>query len=391
MIVLKVNGLSVIVVILICVEMIQFKAHESGILGMEWIDDKTLITASTDKSLKTWKLSADYCECEIQSQSEVDNDWTHAKQICGIRIHGNAVTVLRLDGSLEVRDLKDLESKSCSQYAGLGHSKGIVDIITGANGSFTTVSYDGKIKSWTEMDSGIIKCLKETNICNASNVQRLKNEAEVIFENKLISSGGVVELEGKIVGVEFGGKMVILDNGQVLLSGADNNLIRQQSLNVSSVFMTASNTNDKLVVQSFDIRIFSKDLKLLFSGALDGNIKITAMALNESGSKLALADDQRRIKVYNLDDDCTLSKEQNQWCAHSARIDTLSWISEDCVASAGVDGNIMFWSLKENKYAPVQIIKAAHSAPINKVIKLKDMIVSVASDSCIKLWHMGVL
>lgn len=362
----------------------EFKAQDSGILGMEWIDSNTLITASTDKSLKTWKFSSDFKTQEIASKSEVCADWSHDKQICGIKRDKDRVTILRLDGCVEVRNLQGLQESDSLKtvYAGLGHSKGIVDVIPYGNNLFTSVSYDGKINSWTQTENGITST-KETTTSTIVNAHSLKNGTQVVFENKIISKErGVVEFEGKIVGVEFEGEIVILEKGKIVKDyGATVDIL-------DDVLLSTSNSTKLVVLTSNNkLNFYSRDLELLLSSAIDlGTAKITAMALSSEGDKLAVADDQRRIKVYTVDDRI-LGKEPSQWCAHSARIDTLAWISEGSLCSAGVDGHIMFWSLGSDRYAPVQIIKAAHSGPINKVTQIGNgMLVSVGSDSCIKVW-----
>ena len=61
---------------------------------MEWIDTETILTASSDKSLKLWRVP----EGNLISQSQVSKEWNFEKQICGVEVVGDLVLVLRLDG-----------------------------------------------------------------------------------------------------------------------------------------------------------------------------------------------------------------------------------------------------------------------------------------------------
>ena len=367
-----------------------FKLHDAGILAMDWIDNETILTASADKSIKIFQSSSG----SIIKTSQVCDDWTFSKQICGVSVGGGgeeedlslrSIIILRLDGSFECRKLDTLEVVVDERFNGIGHSKNVVDLST-IEGVMRSVSYDGLLKSWKQESGGMFTCEKETNLMTCS--QKL-SDSGVIFENKMVQFDGkkIEEFPSKVVASQK--SILILADGQVTgkvnfnfgfpveLAFIYEDLVAvttyQQSLKVYKII----SSNSILLTQSFD------------------DVKITALAFSPSGGSFAISDDQRRIKIYkrnhHQDQDYYWTKEPGQWCNHSARIDTLLWLTDSVLLSAGVDGHIMAWSLESSKTGPLCLFKAAHSAPINKLNRLDDsseIFVSAAADSCIKIWSM---
>jgi WD40 repeat protein len=407
----------------------QIKAHDMGILAMEWIDNDTLLTGSSDKSLKIWRIP----EGKLSHESEVSGDWNFEKQICGVKVIGRNVLVLRLDGSIEFRDKINLKlSDDTKLLAGIGHSKGIVDVISSEDDNFLySVSYDGNLKKWKrEREQGDEKEKEKEQekehekehghghnnssqlqhqspplnfeneiIFSCKNVQKLKAENVTISENKIIfENGEMIEFKDFIVEYE-NGRVLTADGNleQVNISDKSQTIKRQKLPNLSSKIQLASFKED------FDILcVYTDDLTLKFyynnelKDSIEVTSKISAMAFNPGCTYLATADDQRRIKIYKKQQDqeqggINWIKESCQWCNHSARIDTLLWLDEEIILSAGIDGNILAWSLDSNKIGPIQTIKLAHSSPINKLTKFgNDEFVSVgSSDACIKIWTLA--
>lgn len=359
----------------------QVKAHDTGILAMEWIDNQTLLTASSDKSLKLWRVPEGTLIC----QSEVLKEWNFEKQICGIKVIGSLVLVLRLDGSIEMRTVSDLKIADNSySLAGIGHSKGVVDLITEADGTIHSVSYDGNIKTWKQQGSkGNYFCADESNF-SSKNVQKLANSTLAVSENKIIKREGETEMAAKIVG--FSNEIILTADGNVISNGKILKNLGKESIELA-VF-----ASDILVAFSGSSLKFYNQIYESIQSFDDIPAKITAMSFNPSSTSLAVADDQRRIKLYTKSPDNNWTRQSCQWCNHAARIDTLLWLDEVIILSAGVDGHIMAWSHDGNKIGPIKMIKSAHSSPINKLTKIGDgMFASAASDCCIKTWEFKSL
>lgn len=354
------------------------KVHAAGILSLEWIDNETILTASADKSLKLLKSS----DGSILKESAIPAEWTFEKQICGILIQRESgkIVVLRLDGLFECRDIESLELIE-NGFKGIGHSKGVVDLAD--NAQLTSVSYDGAIKSWNKSSW---HCEKET-ILPKTTVSKISSSG-VIFENKLIrfDSNQIEEFPSKIIATEHG-NVVVLADGSARISdkGPTVKLGFEIEIAVIKETLLAVVTSEKSL-KIYNLHNNSVGLTKSFD---DLAVKTTAMAFSPSARSLAVADEQRRIKVYNLTAGGDWSREPSQWCNHSARIDTLMWLNDSMILSAGVDGQIMAWSLSISNIGPVCTAKSAHSAPINKLQKLDEkLFVSAGADSCIKVWSL---
>lgn len=382
-------------------EMLQeIKAHEGGILWMEFLkdddesgnDNEILLTASSDKSIKLWKTSLkEEVNFKQVYQSKVDAGWNYEKQICGFMIDDKPgqVIILRLNGSIEVLSMKDgFTDGNFDLFNGIGHAKGVVDVKVTSSG-FCSLSYDGEVKNWTEKSSFISGC---DNFFN-SNVQRLIDQDSAVFENKIFHKSPVKieEFSSKIVGFDDGGK-ILLEDGTIRGGRLED---------FSGGIMACALKGDNIAIYGGDEKIklsFYRNEKKMISFD-DLTSKITCMAFDEESGKLAVADEQRRIKIYRNNNNN--NKENNkwervgglQWSNHAARIDSLCWLEGkncDLLASAGVDGNLMFWSPERNKIGPVCVIKNAHLSPINRIIRFGNAdVITAGSDSCIKIWGLN--
>lgn len=360
----------------------QFKAHETGILAMEWIDGNTIITASSDKSLKLWRVP----EGSLLCQSEVSKDWTFEKQICGINlVNTDIILVLRLDGSMEFRDQAKLTVTDSTSLNGIGHSKGIVDLLSDGV-TIHSVSYDGNMKTWQKGNDSTYQLTSEFNFAS-KNVQKLGNSRSAISENKLVTQEGEeIGLSGKIVG--YGKEKAITFDGNLFSNGQ---ILKKFGCKVELACFNNCNSNSSNYVLSTGTSLqFYDPTDQMIKSFDDISSKITSLAFNNSASSLATADDQRRIKIYTIDSEGgnNWTRQPSQWCDHAARIDTLQWLTDEILLSAGVDGNILAWSLPFNKIGPIRMIKSAHSGPVNKLTKLGDdeFASGASGDSCIKIW-----
>lgn len=373
------------------------KLHDAGILALEWCNDnKNFISASADKSIKLWSLQGDLIRSSL-----ISPDWSFEKQICGLKVVGNRVIVMRLDGGIEVRRLDkeelDLEIESGADstiFGSIGHSKGVVDLLKGKDGFYYSLSYDGMVKSWqsTPIED---KCKFSFTIESSFGqpIQKLISPEIGIFEGKLkvlkSASANFGQESSKIVGF-YEDLMIVLSDGRVIQDKLEIQKLANENIEIAKIYSDSSSNflsistgaNLKILKAAPTLIDVYKEIFNESTGA-----KITAMSFDEDGKYLAVADDQRRIKIYNIREE-SVSKHPTQWCNHLARIDSLAWINSDCLISAGVDGHIMAWSLNNCKNGPVSVIQNAHSAPINCILVDREagIFMSGASDSCIKVW-----
>lgn len=365
------------------------KLHEAGILALEWIDNETLITASADKSLKLWNSTT----ATVLKASQVSSEWTFEQQICGILVQKDSLIVLRLNGSFECRDKKTLELLKDNTFRSIGHSKGVVDLSCTAKNVLSSVSYDGTLKTWNFSASSALTWETENYFKNA---QKLV-ENWIIFENKMIDCSdakNIREFPSKIVAVKD--KFVILSDGKIVgTHGPTENFSFESSIDLAAfnetgnILAVASGNNLKF----YEFSCIGDKLEIKLLQLFDDlTSRITCLSFSKDKDHLAVADEQRRIKIYSRSER-EWKRESSQWCNHSARIDSLLWITSRIILSAGVDGHIMAWSLDCSKVSPMFTIKAAHSAPISKLQKVEEnereiLFASGATDSSIKIYEM---
>lgn len=364
----------------------EYKAHDSGILALEWCNnDENILTASADKTVKLWSLAG-----QLLCSSQILSTWTFEKQICGLQVLSSEkkVIVMRLDGEIEIRRLDNLEIDGGS--VNIGHSKGIVDIIESSEGDVISLSYDGVIKSWNPK---LMLSRKESKF--GSPIKKLISSQIGVFEDKFKGLNAVIlkTLDANIVGFK-GESQVCLSDGRII--DTQGNVIKTISDNSVDI-TTFSNSNLLAISTGSHLKILSTAAyEPIYSEPLSA--KITAMSFNNGGTTLAIADDQRRIRLYTYtstqtqtDKKITFTKQPTQWCNHSARIDVLYWTRGGLLLSAGVDCSIMAWSLEYSRNGPVSVIRNAHVGPINCITSVPnedDLFISGASDSCIKVWHI---
>ena len=376
---------TLISLLIISSVLLSEKLHNSGILAFEWCNnDQSFLTASADKTVKLWSFPAGQLICS----SEVSAEWTFDKQICGLKvIRDELVVVLRLDGDLEVRSLESLKSLVNSPlFRSIGHSKGIVHLLTDKHALYS-LSYDGSLKTW-ECKNNTLNCIKESSFNTP--MQKLITPQLGIFEDRLKDLGStesenINKYDCKIVGYQ-GDSTLILADGRIIVDGVTRSTLcaKIEIAVFSSSGLLAISTGTHMKILSF------LDLHEIYSELITA--KITAMSFSRESETLAVADDQRRIKLYSRQDvnrPC-YSKISTQWCNHSARIDVLLWTTQTFLLSAGVDGCLMAWSAAFSKNGPMAVVRNAHSAPINTLIELDDekIVVSGASDSSIKSWEL---
>jgi len=113
---------------------------------------------------------------------------------------------------------------------------------------------------------------------------------------------------------------------------------------------------------------------------------ITALAFSHDGGLLAVGNSKGKIRVYNT---ATWDTKTDRWGAHTARIMSLDWNSEDThVVSGSLDTYVYVWSLK----SPGKRIKAAiaHKDGCFGVCWIDGgkKVASTGGDATIKIWDV---
>jgi WD40 repeat protein len=113
---------------------------------------------------------------------------------------------------------------------------------------------------------------------------------------------------------------------------------------------------------------------------------ITALAFSPDGSRLAVADADRKVLVYAVPSG---ELQITQWVFHSARVNCVNWSpSGQHVVSGGLDRDIYVWSIERpTKYIA---IKNVHQGGVSGVSFVDDStILSVGNDSTLKTFALN--
>ena len=134
----------------------RIEAHAGDLHGVVWMDDSHLATVSDDKSLATWKLTANTSEAAQSSQLvKLASHVEHEKAIPRIRISTDRHTLVTAsrDGNLVVwRVGNDFAVEKT--FVLKGHSDHCMDVQIDPTGKIAlSASYDGTIIAW-DLQSG---------------------------------------------------------------------------------------------------------------------------------------------------------------------------------------------------------------------------------------------
>lgn len=150
--------LYLIVCLFVCSLVIgKQKCHNGAILA-SILNDTGLYTASTDGFICLWNPLGNF---EKVAQSSMDSVKLPEGQVCSLAAasNGGGLFVTRLSGMIEGFHEGTLE-RNPERDIHCGHSKGIIEIISGADGvSLQTKSYDGEVQTWQIRDK-VAKLIK---------------------------------------------------------------------------------------------------------------------------------------------------------------------------------------------------------------------------------------
>lgn len=110
--------------------------------------------------------------------------------------------------------------------------------------------------------------------------------------------------------------------------------------------------------------------------------KISALRFSPDGSKIAVGDAGREIKVWEIGNDVPVITRK--WMSHQSTITTIAWSPEgDRLISGAVDGKLIVWNMN----APRQINEklAAHPGGVFCVEWTSNNVVySCGDDACVR-------
>jgi WD40 repeat protein len=120
--------------------------HTAAIIGVCWIDNKTIATCSLDKSIKVWDIEEKVCKYTIFAKKDVDVP----EICCGIAISGDILISLSLSGVLNYWNAKTLEQGRLPDQSFDGHQSNITAITSTKNGNIISADAVGKLSNTSD-------------------------------------------------------------------------------------------------------------------------------------------------------------------------------------------------------------------------------------------------
>ncbi|ORY37693.1 WD40 repeat-like protein [Rhizoclosmatium globosum] len=365
-------------------------AHNGGIFSISFNKDGSqLISASSDGTVKLWNVVAKTLDQTFVVGSDVES------QQVGCLWQGDFIISLSLNG-----DINYFQKGTAAPVKIVkGHQKAITALATvpSAN-TFYTGSYDGRVHAWSFQDGKVA----HHNVSGAGHTNQVK--------------GLVAEANGKVVSIGLDDSVRSIDNASKTFTAA--------SVGTSGAPASVDSRDGVTVVatQTGNITVIKNGVP----STLSVSYVPTAVALNPAGTFIAVGDEERRVRIYNLDLQVVQEIEQNrgsitvlafspdgtmlasadkdrmilvfntsdwtvkitQWMFHNARVNSISWSPDSLHAVSGsLDTNVEVWSVeKPTKHIS---IKGAHLEGVNATAFLdNNTVVSAGQDGSIKIWKI---
>jgi WD40 repeat protein len=115
--------------------------HTGAIIGVCWLDNKTIATCSLDKLVKVWDIEEKVCKYTLMSKKELD-----LPDVCsGIAVAGDWLISLSLSGVLNYWSINGLEDGKLPDLTYDGHQGNISGIISTKTGEILSSDATGKL------------------------------------------------------------------------------------------------------------------------------------------------------------------------------------------------------------------------------------------------------
>lgn len=363
-------------------------AHSWGIMSLAWsLDSKKLLSSSSDQISKCWDI--DSGKILFQSQVKFSEKDPQANEIVGSLWTRSGIILLSLSGAYAIVDPEAGAVKTIFQ----GHSNGLTALAKGLNGNLVSASYDGTVCEWKEGFKAESLTRDKLTKPETRVNDIIPIDAKLYLLTHLDTRGfsianGDIENHAWLKGSRacaFQDNIAIIDENSVKVF-KDRTLVASFSEFTAKPSSVAAHGSTLAVgLEDKSIRIFSLESgKLAPKGAFEANFGlISAMAISKDGKKLAAGDDQRRLKIYDLE---KMEPCKSNWCYHNAKISSIEWLTDEVVLTGSLDNSIMLWSLA-SPIKPLFTIANAHTGTVVGLVSLGEgRFASASEDGSIKLW-----
>lgn len=378
--------------------------HTGTIYGVSWApDSRKFATASADKTVKVWdaetgKILQDWKIGDAVSHQQVGLVWPPNRS-------DGLIISISLSGDFNYL----VEGKEKPIQVITGHQKAINELHLSEYGDTPTLwsaSWDGRINHW---DISTRTALEPIGQGQTGRINGMTSTSEgkgkvyaVIIDQSLRSINipeiqytdstiHLSELELPTAAVTAGEKTVLVANAsrvEFLVEGENTGSFTPEkpitAIAASKNNLVALGHGDS-TIHIYEVQENSLVSKRSFRVSASA---ITSLAFSNDCTKLAAGDSSGQVHPFDPTSGAVLAE---MWFGHSARIITLAWHPDNIhLASGSLDTNIYIWSLNQKKTK--LRCPNAHQDYINSLVWLPESkLASAGGDGAIKVWEFEKL
>jgi len=360
-------------------------AHATTVTACSWSkDSKSLVTSSTDSTVKLWDVEA----------RKVVTTWTvgsdvNSQQVGNTWVNEDIVS-LSLSGDLNVFDRRE---KSRPRQLLCGAQRGITALAVAPSGTLYAGSYDGRVVSYSDNGAESLKGDGHTSQVTALAVSDKKvfstgfddcvKEIDLgagSFTSFSIGTNG----QPKDAACDADGVYVITNRGLEYVK--DGKVASKTALSYGASAVAASSKLIAIGAEDSKVYLFEKGAEPKQVGKLESNKgTVTALAFSPDGQLLAAGDSTGRVVLYDAE---KKELKTSRWTFHSGRITSIAWTSDGKHAASGsLDTHIYIWSVEK----PMRniAIKNAGAGGISGVAWVgPNVVASAGADGCVRTWDI---
>ncbi|CDW71723.1 wd repeat-containing protein 1 [Stylonychia lemnae] len=312
------------------------KAHNKGVTDVVWIDEDTLMTSSTDNTIKIWSAE-DGSEIKVLSIDGDEQEKLENQQL-GIIAESENFWSVTLNSNINIYNGKDVFKKDLLTPSKIiqGHSN-YISCMTLAKTTLISADQDGKIFSWSnEIEADLFHgeghsmtvsiLISADDVVYSFSTDGLLKRSERLGDSHSFEFKNQVKLEGSPVAAHLGQDFriyVLLNNNKVQILSAD--LSESQTNEITNYEPTAlAQAGVELWVGDKKGLIHCLSIADLSEQSLiekKHNHSVSVMKASRDGQLVASGDSYRYIYVFSAE----TKAEVACFTYHTAKILTLDF------------------------------------------------------------------
>lgn len=378
-------------------ELSQTNGHKLSIYGLSYLDNKHIVTASGDKSVKLWNIDTKECVA-----TTVIGDSTNDIQV-GVSVIAGVPVSISLNGDLNVL------SKDCTRVERkiLGHNARVNKIVVDKKSGgkfFYTCSTGGQLIKWEVGVGSVAKVQGNGHQDVTINTMAIagdklitaaqNNEVRLVNLSDFTYVGDATTLLGSPndVSVSADGNLVAISThvGATLLS-ADGKILSEVKIDKDPQSISIKPDGSEIAVGCKDkkIRVYKVAGQKIVDGATElaeNTAKIQKVSYSPDGALLASADSAYDVVIF---DTASWKPKYSNMTYHSSAVVDVDW-SDDSkyMLTCSLDKNLIVWDLAAGKRVKTDM---AHHLGVSTCAFIdSETFVSGGEDFMCKTWKFSV-